>query len=517
MAFIFSTSHLPESRVRRPDHLDDEEEEDDVMQPMPRAGGVRAFSHLPQPLPRQVDTSGPLSTRPATPVGGPRPHVEPEDEQNTAEAPAADSNHDDDTRAHAEYTDDTPWHTPRIPAQDLPPRHRHEDEYAQEEDHPDPSMYRDGSRPRGSGFTPSPQDLHDAFHSLVPDSSQDTRPAQQRGITPFERQLPPGLRAQDMSRSRNLPGNLGSPFQTMVAMSAAPQDRPGASHQAPAGAVQSNPATETTPNASGGNVGSSALQEQNRIQLLDESAPIEPRQRIDGTSLKNKSPEQFAREKAAYLKAKAAAAANHKFNYENQTTLKAWQNYDRAIQMMDRTPEGHQVLEHLRNEKNRVFRVVMLNDPANQSYMGVKLSEGAQAQHIDTGKKDEQGREIHVIFLSKTALAGDVLKPNGEVNPDAESLEKIWHELYHASERHTSGGVDPLGLGTTSIRDRLFPQAHERRAVRFENIIRFRNGGTRKKDRYGGKWVRGADGQWRIVGEIDVPDALPPRPPLPSK
>jgi len=45
MAFIFSTSHLPETRVRRPDHLEDEEDED-VMQPMPRAGGVRAFSHV---------------------------------------------------------------------------------------------------------------------------------------------------------------------------------------------------------------------------------------------------------------------------------------------------------------------------------------------------------------------------------------------------------------------------------------------------------------------------------------
>ena len=122
-----------------------------------------------------------------------------------------------------------------------------------------------------------------------------------------------------------------------------------------------------------------------------------------------------------------------------------------------------------------------------------------------------------MILLSKSALEGDVLKPNGEFNPDAESLEKVWHELHHASERHTSGGVDPLGLGTTSNLDRLFPQAHERRAVRFENIIRFRNGGTRKKDKYGGKWVKGSDGQWQIKGVIDVPDALPLRPPLPSK
>ena len=46
MAFIFSTSHLPETRLRRPAHLE-EDEEKYTPQPQPRAGGVRAFSHLP--------------------------------------------------------------------------------------------------------------------------------------------------------------------------------------------------------------------------------------------------------------------------------------------------------------------------------------------------------------------------------------------------------------------------------------------------------------------------------------
>ena len=41
MAFIFSTSHLPDLERSA------EEEEDDDMKPMARAGGVRAFSHLP--------------------------------------------------------------------------------------------------------------------------------------------------------------------------------------------------------------------------------------------------------------------------------------------------------------------------------------------------------------------------------------------------------------------------------------------------------------------------------------
>ena len=39
-----ATSHLPETRVQRPDELEDEEED---VQPMLHSGGVRAFSHLP--------------------------------------------------------------------------------------------------------------------------------------------------------------------------------------------------------------------------------------------------------------------------------------------------------------------------------------------------------------------------------------------------------------------------------------------------------------------------------------
>ncbi|MFC5457667.1 hypothetical protein [Prosthecobacter fluviatilis] len=182
MAFIFSTSHLPETRVRRPDHLEDEEDED-TMQPMPRAGGVRAFSHLP-PARALADSSGPLSARPATPVGRPRRHIEPEDDQDSTQAPVAESDHGDATRAHADYADDTLWHSPRITAQDQPPESHQEDDRAlEEEDHPDPSMHRDSSRTRSSGFIPSPQDLRDAFHSTMgEDFSQDDRSAQPYGL-----------------------------------------------------------------------------------------------------------------------------------------------------------------------------------------------------------------------------------------------------------------------------------------------------------------------------------------------
>jgi hypothetical protein len=192
-----------------------------------------------------------------------------------------------------------------------------------------------------------------------------------------------------------------------------------------------------------------------------------------------------------------------------QQTLKAWDNYDRAIQMMENAPEGRKVLAHLRNDRTRVFKVVMVNDAVKDSHMGMSIKPGAQGQYVDTRKKDENGREIHVLFLTKSALEGNTLKPDGTVNPDAEALEKVWHELYHAAERHLSGAVDPLQLGTSSSKDRITPQSHERRAVRFENIIRARNKGTRMKEKYGGTYVRDQHGQMRIKGEIDVPDAKP--------
>jgi|GEM_PF-3382820 len=72
MSFLFASSHLPETRVQRPDDLEDEE--DDV-QPMLHSGSVRAFSHLPQPVRAQADADSlwrsgivPIPPRSATPT-----------------------------------------------------------------------------------------------------------------------------------------------------------------------------------------------------------------------------------------------------------------------------------------------------------------------------------------------------------------------------------------------------------------------------------------------------------------
>ncbi len=74
MAFIFSTSHLPETRVQRPDELEDEEED---VQPMLHSGGVRAFSHLPAKR-VAADPAGQFSQRGAQALSHPFQRTEPE-------------------------------------------------------------------------------------------------------------------------------------------------------------------------------------------------------------------------------------------------------------------------------------------------------------------------------------------------------------------------------------------------------------------------------------------------------
>ena len=297
----------------------------------------------------------------------------------------------------------------------------------------------------------------------------------------------------------------------------------------------------------GGTSGGTALQTANRVRLLDTTkpakAPVKPEQpekpRQTNRSEKEdriiKTPKDqfrqemaayerekaaypqkmaaYERDKAAYEKALATAAANQFTNNQNQQTLKAWENYDRAIQMMQNTPEGRKLLASLRDNTTRVFKVIMVNDPVRDSYRGITIKPGARGQYVNTGMKDEQGRDVHVIFLSAPALARDAVSAGGKTNPDAEALEDVWHEFYHASERQAGDAIDPLGVGTSHSNDRvdpkLWPHAHEKRAVRFENIIRKRNGGTRIKTKYGGGYYLDKNNVRHEIPAIDVNDAEP--------
>jgi len=301
MAFIFSTSHLPETRVRRPDHLENEE---DVMQPMPRAGGVRAFSHLPVrdnpapstgPLREDSPRSGiaPIPPRSATPSTSGSPMSEA---QEDAPPPEADSAPEDDT-APQDHADDRPWYMPRITAQDLPPQDHPEDAHA-----PSPKPWENTTRKSGfadtppaaastsstrdSGFSPSLQDLRDAFHSPAPDSpagqapAQDNRPALPGGRLFEQRSAPEAFLTQQLGK-----GASGLPRQQRLEGSErilAAQQQPvgGATPTAPGGRLAApsqavSPYQEEAPNTSDGG---RAASPQNTPEIKDTRAlrPLRP-------------------------------------------------------------------------------------------------------------------------------------------------------------------------------------------------------------------------------------------------
>jgi hypothetical protein len=565
-----------------PDHLEDEDEDDDAMQPMPRAGGVRAFSHLPvrdNPAPSSGSLRedsprkgiAPIPSRSATPTSPAPTRLEDQDDPPLSEA------NPEDAPAPQDHADDRPWYMPRITAQDLPPQDHPEDAHA-----PAPKPWenttrssrfdaappadRSTSSTRSSGFFPSPQDLRDAFHSPAhgsptgKDPAQDSRSALPRGRI-FEKRLPPGFRdpgavqfqsLADQGASHDLVHRFrGSPADAQSRLKdysqpvadtrrAAPErlaarteafahDEGQQQQQASgSGTTQSGTSVSRTsavsPNADG-----SGVQFLNRVQPRDESAYNNnkpPVQRLEnqGSSTRNKSPEQHKKEMDAFKQAQT----NHEWNANSQT-LKAWENFDRAVELMKRTPEGRAVWDRLNNDKGRSFQVMMVKSNGDENIypelmrLGIRLRQGENGRYSYVTTVN--GKEQHVILLLESAMSGHTLNPDGTINPDAESLEHVWHELYHASELHPSGGIDPLKVGTSSPTDweknptqpdkapTLHPQAHERRAVRFENIIRRRNGGTRVKKLYGGELKKNRDGTSSIVKQLKVTDPVPPRPP----
>ncbi|WP_395734370.1 hypothetical protein [Prosthecobacter sp.] len=197
-------------------HLEGEEEDEEVMQqPPPRAGMVRAFSHPPvrdNPAPStstlQADSPRggivPVPPGSATPSTSRSPMSEAQD---YAPPPEADSDHapEDDT-ATQDHADDRPWYMPRITAQGLPPQDHPENAHAlapkpwenttRSSGFDDaPPEDRSTSSTHSSGFSPSPQDLRDSFHSPSPDSPTREAPTLPQGRI-FEKRLPPGFRAQ---------------------------------------------------------------------------------------------------------------------------------------------------------------------------------------------------------------------------------------------------------------------------------------------------------------------------------
>jgi hypothetical protein len=183
MSFVFASSHLPESK--RPQ---DEEEEEDVL-PVLRSGGVRASSHLPQPVSR--DPAAPGAPSPAG-----RSSWATEPQVDAAPEP------DDETGSpfssgHGTAEDTSPWYLPKLTHEYL----RAQGEGSGEPE-PEPGFGKPAPDGRGAshgsfGPAPSLQGSHDS--AAAPD-----RATPPRGLW-FQGRPSPGSAAPAMPSLANRP------------------------------------------------------------------------------------------------------------------------------------------------------------------------------------------------------------------------------------------------------------------------------------------------------------------------
>ena len=181
MSFLFASSHLPETRVQRPE----DEEEDDV-QPMLHSGGVRAFSHLPAKR-VAAETAGLLSQRGAQAFGSQFQRTEPSAPVTRAEdgISAAKASGVFDVVRQQYNRDDSP----HFMDEDGNLRPRDE---ARRQDSPAPRspLGVAGASPRPAWGTGNAAAANSSFSPLTqPPASDDTRPWHMPAIPPEDLDL----------------------------------------------------------------------------------------------------------------------------------------------------------------------------------------------------------------------------------------------------------------------------------------------------------------------------------------
>jgi hypothetical protein len=205
-----------------------------------------------------------------------------------------------------------------------------------------------------------------------------------------------------------------------------------------------------------------------------------------GKGIAGQQAHKAAKEK--WESAKKVADENAKFNRENAKIIEAWKNYDTAIELLSKTREGRILLDKMRG-----------SDDVYTVFIGASYTSGGQTATIggDVGGRRQymgkfNGADQYVMMVTPSYMTqADAVNSDGSPNVNSDSYGFLWHEFYHNDDGAARGRSV---YGTYSQNDEMLHEngvigphrlSHERRAVRFENIIRNRLGGGRVATHYG--------------------------------
>lgn len=201
----------------------------------------------------------------------------------------------------------------------------------------------------------------------------------------------------------------------------------------------------------------------------------------------------YKKAKESWESARDTATANSTWNRNNARNIQAWKNYDIAIELLEKTTQGLELLTILRNSDS-VYTIVL----DGEYRLGNEVARvGGDILGSRKYMGEVNGIHHYASMVTPAVMTQSDAMSNGKVNVDSAAYGVMWEELYHNDQSPARGKI----YGTYSPKDSTTnPQhlSHERRATRFQNIIRNRLGGKRVDGIYGRGTGR----------ETQVPDPL---------
>ena len=201
----------------------------------------------------------------------------------------------------------------------------------------------------------------------------------------------------------------------------------------------------------------------------------------------------YKKAKESWESARDTATANSTWNRNNARNIQAWKNYDIAIELLEKTTQGLELLTTLRNSDS-VYTIVL----DGEYRLGNEVARvGGDILGSRKYMGEVNGIHHYASMVTPAVMTQSDAMSNGKVNVDSAAYGVMWEELYHNDQSEARSKI----YGTYSPKDSTTnPQhlSHERRATRFQNIIRNRLGGKRVDRIYGRGTGR----------ETQVPDPL---------